>query len=494
VAKDTMTLFIVLLYFAALVFIGWLSRRWDVSTPEAYFLANRSLGGFVLLMALFGANVTAFTLLGLTGLAYHAGIGVFGFFGAIAALVVPLNFVVFGYPIWKFGQEQGFMTPSQMFAARYDSERIGRLLFVLLFLYTIPYLVIGIMGGGIAVENLSQGTLSYHTGAALVALVTVVYTFLGGMRATAWTNCLQAVIFMAFLLLVCVATARALGGPTAIHGQLLEQRPELLGKAHPMLAPGYWATGLLVGVVSVIAFPHVFMRLLAAKSIGALRHSVYLYPFALLLLFLPVTLVGVWGAIAIPGLERQDSDAIVPMLAARYLPIWLSGLGLAAILAAIMSSLDAQLLSLATMFSADVHRRGSQSQPSTRAGRALIIVLAAVAFAAAVFRPEAIYNISIYAFSGYTLIVPVMAAGLFWSRSTAPAILISTIAAHGMLLLYHVPWGMRDALPNPGVFPVTLCLAVQVVLLVGVSLATQPVAADIQARFANPFGPVKRRT
>ncbi|MCH6550643.1 MAG: CDP-alcohol phosphatidyltransferase family protein [Planctomycetes bacterium] len=81
-----------------------------------------------------------------------------------------------------------------------------------------------------------------------------------------------------------------LGGATQLHQRLVEEASHLLGKEHPTLSPAIWATGFLVGPVSIIAFPHMFMRLLAARDVSALRRTIYLYPFALALLFIPFAL------------------------------------------------------------------------------------------------------------------------------------------------------------------------------------------------------------
>ena len=78
------------LYLLTLVIIGWFSFRRGVGSAEDYFMAGRSFGTLVLFMSLFGTNVTAFALVGMPGISYHAGIGVFGFFGAVAAFVTPL--------------------------------------------------------------------------------------------------------------------------------------------------------------------------------------------------------------------------------------------------------------------------------------------------------------------------------------------------------------------------------------------------------------------
>ena len=92
---------------------------------EDYFMAGRSFGTLVLFMSLFGTNVTAFALVGMLGISYHAGIGVFGFFGAVAAFVTPLCFILMGYPIWVLGKRHGYMTQPHMFSDRWQSTGGG---------------------------------------------------------------------------------------------------------------------------------------------------------------------------------------------------------------------------------------------------------------------------------------------------------------------------------------------------------------------------------
>ncbi len=466
-----MTLLVVgIVYMGILVAIGVISSRTGAASAEDYFLAGRSFGTLVLFMALFGTNVTAFALLGLPGKAYHQGVGVFGFFGASAAFWGPIVFILLGYPIWKFGKQFGYVTPSQMFADRWQSPAVGHLTLVLMLLYTVPYIVIGIMGGGIAINTLSDGAVSYELAAGVLTAVTVFYTSAGGMRGTAWTNVFQAGVFLVFLIVVCVGIATKLGGATHLHERLVAERPDLL-TMHNFPA-GKWATGFLVGPVSIIAFPHMFMRLLAARDAVSLRRTIKIYPLALILLFLPVTLIGVWGAVVEPGLQGKASDGILPLLVAQYLPDWLSAIGLAAILAAVMSSLDGQLLTISTLLSIDVFHRSGDAR---RWGRISVVVIAAIAFAVAMARPEAIFNISIYAFSGYTLMIPVMIAAFYWPRSTGPAIVAGSLAGHLLLATYYLPdswWPSAWRLPDFGLFPVANCLVVEITIILLASSVT----------------------
>ena len=472
------------LYLTILVTIGIASGRKGSGSAEDYFLAGRSLGSLVLFMALFGTNVTAFALLGLPGKAYHSGVGVFGFFGANAAVFGPLVFIIFGYPIWRFGKLHGFLTPTQMFSARWASAATGKVVLVLMLLYTIPYIVIGIMGGGIAIDKLTDGALDYSTATAVVAAATVFYTTLGGMRGTAWTNVFQASVFLIFLVVAAIGIALHHGGSTAIGERIASEKPLLLVENFP---PGMWATAFLVGPVSVIAFPHMFLRILAARDSRAFDRTVSIYPIALLLLFIPVTLIGLWGAVLIPDLVGKASDGILPQLVATSLPEWLSAVGLAAILAAVMSSLDGQMLALSTLFTVDL--LGDRGDPR-RQGRITIVALALVAWLIALERPEAIFGISQFAFSGYPLIVPVLAAAFFWPGSSAAGVIVGSLAGHGLLAIDALlAFQGSLSLKALGVMPVLPCLIVEVAVMVGVSNFTGKPPEAARAAFSDPFGP-----
>ena len=124
-----MTLAVVALYLAAVVGIGLAARLGLARGPdragEGYFLAGRSIGPFVLLMTLFGTNMTAFTILGASGEAYRQGIRVFALMATSSAVVIPLTFLVIGVPLWRLGKRHGFATQAEFFEARYGSSRLG---------------------------------------------------------------------------------------------------------------------------------------------------------------------------------------------------------------------------------------------------------------------------------------------------------------------------------------------------------------------------------
>ena len=108
-----MTLAIIAVYLGLVILVGSLSHRLFRGTGEDYFVASRSIGPFLLLMSLFGTNMTAFAILGASGEAYHEGIGVFALMASASALVIPCVFFFVGTRVWALGKRHGFLTQAQ---------------------------------------------------------------------------------------------------------------------------------------------------------------------------------------------------------------------------------------------------------------------------------------------------------------------------------------------------------------------------------------------
>ena len=155
-----MTLFVLTLYLAAVLSIGLFSHRLFRGTGEDYFVATRTIGPFVLLMSLFGTNMTAFSLLGASGEAYRVGIGVFGLMASSTAIVGPAVIFFVGTRLWATGKRLGLLTQVQYFRTRFESDALGLLFFVVLVALVIPYLLIGVMGGGLTLSQITGGQVA----------------------------------------------------------------------------------------------------------------------------------------------------------------------------------------------------------------------------------------------------------------------------------------------------------------------------------------------
>jgi len=442
---------VVFLYLATVLYIGIFAFRRAAGREKAedYFLASRSLGPFVFLFSLFGTNMTAFAILGSSGHAFSNGIVTFGLMASSSGLVIPLTIFLIGTRVWALGKKYGFMTPVQMFRDRWECSHIGTFIFAVQAVLLIPYIIIGIMGGGTTLYTISGGVVPFWFGGAIVALVVMSYVFFGGMRGTAWVNTFQTVLFLCFGAIALIVIGVGMGGFNTA-AQALKESPMAYLLTRERISPYYFFSYTFIPL-SAIAFPHILIFCLTARKMNQFKKTVIFYPICILAIWLPCVFLGVMAnrvgdvpqirakqeARRVLGTqgrnmqpeqrdqlrEQSAGDDVIMLLLQRYAPLWLAGLLGAGIMAAVMAS-DSQILALSTMFTEDVfafyggkRRFGEAVQVQT--GRIFIILITLFAYAVALRAPETIFELAIqYAFSGYAALSPLLVAALFWKGST----------------------------------------------------------------------------
>ncbi len=454
-------------YIAVVTVLGLLSRRRAARSSEEYFLAGRTLGPVVLFMALFGTNTTSFVLIGIPGLSYSLGIGVFGLNAPIVALGIPLTFWAIGSPARRLAVREGALTPAELYSKLLGSKAVGFVLFALFTLYTIPYMVQAVKSAALILAASSEGNLPQWAAGLGVMVVALLYTSLGGMRATAWTNVFQGTVFMVFMIAAFFLIPRSLGGFGAAMEAVRAHNPDLLTlTTGGLFEPRAWASWGLVIALVVIVFPHMLVRLMAAKDERALRRVCRLYPLALVLLWVPAVLIGVWGAAAFPDLERPDQ--IFQLMTSAHLPAALGSLGFLAVLAAVMSTLDAQILTLGSMVTRDALAPMGLAQRLSEvwSGRLFSVLIAAVVYLLAITWDDSIFAISRKAFEGYLTLFPTLLLGVRWRRLTAAGALASLLVGNAVLVAGWLGW-----LPLFGFLPPFWALVSGFAAAIGVSLA-----------------------
>jgi len=441
-----------LAYFALMLLLGWQAERGREQSAREYYLAGSGLASVALFFALFGTNCSPFVLLGVPGMSYHEGLAIFSLNAPIIALGVPLLLWWMGQPARRLSLELGALSPAELYSRKLGSRAVGWVLFGSFTLFTLPYMVTGIAGCGLALESVFPEVLSREVGAALSLGVALAYTLMGGMRATAWTNIVQGALFLGVILLVGVLLFIALGGPAAAFERLLAERPELsfLDRDAPRTE---WKSFLSTSInitLTVACFPHMLVRLMAARDDRSLRASMRLYPLALALLWLPAVLIGVFGALLRPGLEGKASDGVFPWMVGELLgPQW-AVLGTLAVLAAAMSTLDAQLLTLGSMLERDV--RGVRRKGGERLFLLGVAVLTFALYLAFEASEVSIFGLSNFAFSGYVMLFPTLVLGLHWNGLTARGAVLSMLGGIGTLALASLGWfptlGFQPVVPG----------------------------------------------
>lgn len=443
---------LVFVYLAIVLYIGIFAFRHsrEKEKAEGFFLANRSLGSFVFLFSLFGTNMTAFAILGSSGHAFTNGIVTFGLMASSSGLVIPLTIFLIGTRVWALGKKYGFMTPVQMFRDRWECSHIGTVISVVQAALLLPYIIIGIMGGGTTLHTVSGGWVPFWFGGAIVAMVVMGYVFFGGMRGTAWVNTFQTILFLVFGAVALVVIGVGMGGYRSAAESIVSSPALSTLFTRERISPLYFFSYTFIPL-SAIAFPHILIFSLTAKKMSHFRKTVILYPICIMAIWLPCVFLGVMAnrvtdvpqirakqearrTLATQGKamapeardelrEQAAGDDVILRLLERYAPFWLAGLLGAGIMAAVMAS-DSQILALSTMFTEDVFafyggkaRFGEAVQVQT--GRIFIVIITVLAYAVALRAPETIFELAIqYAFSGFAALSPLLVGALFWKGST----------------------------------------------------------------------------
>ena len=451
----TGTIFVAL-YLAAVIYVGIFAfrgkRGGDSAGAEGFFMASRSLGGFVFLFSLFGTHMTAFAILGSSGHSFKNGIVTYGLMASSSAFVVPLLLLFLGTRLWWVGREFGHMTPVQIFRDRWECGHIGTLIFVVQAVLLMPYIVIGVIGGGTAMRAISGGLVPYWLGGAIVAAVVMSYVFFGGMRGTAFVNAFQTLLFLSFGTIAVAVIANGMGGFSGVVERLLADPATAPLLTRERVSPLYFFSYTFIPL-SAIAFPHISIFCLTAKKMAQFKRTVILYPICILAIWLPCVFLGVLanGSSAVPNTAR---DEVLLLLLGQYAPEWLAGLLGAGIMAAVMSS-DSQILALSTMFTEDVfayygHKERFGERVQVMVGRGFVIALTTVAYIVALKAPGNIFELaSQYAFSGFAALSPLVIAALCWRGSTKWGALASTLWVAGAVLAVAI---FQATVTAPGVW------------------------------------------
>ena len=477
----TPVLAIICLYLALVLLVGFLGHRLFRGTGEDYFLASRTIGPFVLLMTLFGTNMTAFTMLGASGEAYRTGIDVFLLMGSSSALVIPFVFYFVGTRLWWLGKRHGFLTQAQFLRARYQSDAVGLAFFIVVVTLLLPYVLIGVKGGGDVLTALTGGPgegLPPWVGSALMCAVIFSYVTYGGMRSTAWVNTLQTIIFMSVGALAFFVILGKYGGIGAAMATVAGTNKELLtiGKnSHELLRMvSYLLIPLSTGV-----FPHIFSHWLSAKSAETFRSAIVFYPLCITVVWVPSVVLGVVGNIDFPS---PLQGPILVSLILRHAGGLLAGLLAAGVFAAIMSSLDSQTLATGTMFTTDIVRHYRFRDPLSERqqvlfGRVFVMGFLAVVLVLSLVTSRSIFSLGVWSLSGYAALFPLVVGALYWRRSTgagAMAAILTVAVLWVVFLIRSLGVSGEYTVAGSGLMPVAVMFVGACLSFVTVSLVTRP--------------------
>lgn len=465
-------------YFAAVVvFALWAGR--SEKSPTGYFLAGRSLRWPLIGLSYYASNMSGASFVGLTGAAYAYGLSVYNY--EWTATLVLILFAFVGLP--TFVRAKLFTVPEYL-ARRFDSRMRGAYaaltVIAIIFIDTAGAL----FAGGLVISAIFPA-VSLWEASIVLALIVAAYTIVGGLRAVVATDALQAAMIIAGSTAILWIGLERVGGWSNLMAELPDSETRLMRPADDDFLPWPGIGGvILLGIYYWALNQYFVQRALGARSLveaqrGALFGGLLKLP-NIALIIVP----GMIAAVLYPGLESPD--LAFPTLAFELLPIGLRGLILAALIAAMMSSLDSAVNAAASLVTLDFVRP-ARPQTSDRAlfwiGRSVTALIIAIA---AVYAPMIANFETLFAYFQATLaylvppIVAVYLAGLLWRRANGQGAFVAFTSglAVGLVLYFaQEATGLWQAAGFPAVhftYMAMIIFALTLAIMIAVSLATPP--------------------
>ena len=433
---EVLDLSMVGLYVLFIVALGFYLAR-HTGTTDEYFLAGRSLSWWLIGLSLFASNVSSSTFIGLSSAAYSLGIAVYNY-EWMAALVL-IVFLVFFLPFYL---KTRVYTLPEFLEKRFD-HRARRYFSALQIFMNISIDAAAALYAGALVVQILYPEIPLWQSVLVLGALGGLYTVAGGLKAVVYTDAVQASLLLIGACLVAALAFRAVGGDwMSVTASIPAADLSLVRPASDPVLP--WP-GLVSGVFLLGFYFWCTNQFMVQRALGAkdLHHGRYGALFAGLLklpIIFIVVLPGIFGRLLYPADEfpilAQNADLIFPTLMFDLLPVGIRGLIVAALLAAIMSSLDSILNAASTLVTMDfvrVVKPNISNHVLVVIGRVVTFIFMSLAI---LWAPQIVHFPNIWTYLQQMLaylsppVVACFVLGVFWKRATAQGAITALVAGH----------------------------------------------------------------
>ena len=464
---------IISVYLLVTLTIGLLAGRGSSDSVTGYVAADRSFGLLVMYFVTGASVFSAFAFLGGPGWAYSRGAAAFYILAYGALGMAPFYWI--GPKVASLGRRHGYVTQAQLITGRFPSRSLSALIALLSLVAFIPYITLQMRGAGIVIEAVTEGHVPLWLGSLVAYGIVIAYVLSAGAMAVGWTNTFQGVF------MVVIAWSLGLYLPYRLYGGIgdmfrgiIAERPELLTPPGLNATGDPWSWGaystfILVSVVGLMMWPHLFMKAFTAKDDDTMRRTVMLFPTFQLFL-IPVFLIGFSGVLFAGG-SPSAPDFILPfMVLETDLPAIVVGLFCAGALSASMSTGDALLHASASIVVEDgvTHFVSLDERAQRRLMQSLVLLTGAIAYYFALDPDSSLVLLLASAYGIIAQFAPPVVAALYWRRATTTGVITGlTVGAVAAFFFWQNP-ALKPFDMHEGI----LALIIHIPVLVGVSLAT----------------------
>lgn len=443
------------IYFAGMLYIGYYAYKKSTSSLDEYTLGGRNLGPWVTALSAGASDMSGWMLMGLPGGMYEAGLST-AWMGIGLTLGAYVNYFVVAPRLRVYSEvSENSITIPDFFENRYkDHKHILRIVAgLVIVVFFAVYTASGMVSGGKLFQNAFD--MNYHWGLILTASVVIFYTFLGGYFAVSLTDLFQGTIMIIAIILIPIVAWQYLSGEVAEPFVRLEE----LGVINDIDYLSFISGVSFITIISNFTWffgyfgqPHIIVRFMSIKSHKKLPMARRIGISWMAVGLIGVSLTGLLGVVFIDVSQQEISDAetILILMSQVLFHPFIGGFFLAAILAAIMSTVSSQLLVTSSSLVQDFYRmirtrlvkQETKSQEEldkmfVTASRIAVILVSIVAIIIAWDDESVILDIVANAWAGFgAAFGPLVVLSLHWKGMTRNGAVAAIIGGAATVLIW----------------------------------------------------------
>lgn len=500
-----------IIYMAAVIFIGVFFAKRANKSSENYFLGGRSLGPWVTAMSAEASDMSGWLLMGLPGVAYWSGLADAFWTAAGLAVGTYLNWLIVSKRLRRYSiRANNSITLPEFFSNRFREEK--KVIMTLAALFILIFFTVYAASCFVTCGKL----FSTLFGAPYVAMMVVgavfvlLYTILGGFLAESASDFMQSIVMICALAIIVVISTVHAGGLGAVveNAREIPGFLEFFGIANPSLneagqqivengVPVFGAASdygwlnifsMLAWGLGYFGMPQVLLRFMAIRRERELKMSRRIAMVWVLISLTVAVFIGIVGREIFPTahLSATDAENIFVTLAESFLPPILAGFVMAGILAATISSSDSYLLIAASAFAKNIYqglfRKKATDKEVMNVSRITLLAIAIVAMFIAMDEDSVIFQIVSFAWAGFgATFGPLMLFSLFWKRTNRAGAIAGMVGGAGMVFLWKlVISNLGGAFAIYELLPAFIFSSICIVV---VSLATKAPSREIEEDF-----------
>ena len=489
VNPDWQTYIMLALYFIILLIIGYYGYKKATGNISEYMLGGRSIGPYVTALSAGASDMSGWMIMGLPGEVYTTGLSA-AWLAIGLTLGAYINYIVVAPRLRVYTEKAGdAITLPDFFKNRLNDKAnvikiiSGAIIVIFFTLYTHS----GMVSGGKLFD--SAFGLDYHLGLILVAVIVIAYTFFGGYLAVSLTDFFQGVIMLIAMVMVPIVTMMQLNGLDTL-SQAAELKPTNLD---------LFKGTTVIGIISFFAWglgyfgqPHIIVRFMSIKSVKQLATARRFGIGWMAISLLGAVGVGLVGITFInqQNVELQDPETLFILMSQVLFHPLVGGFLLAAILAAIMSTISSQLLVTSSSLTEDFYKliRGEEAAKKHEkefvfVGRMSVILVSIVSIAIAWSPNDTILNLVGNAWAGFgASFGPLVLLSLYWkglSRTGAVSGMLSGAVVVILWIVFVKPLGATNDFFN--LYEIVPGFLTSLIVTVVVSMFTKKPDLDVAA-------------